>query len=67
MAASLPQLSIMDILLPGFTSISAAFQQLVARETNTGAQLLCYCGLLIFFGKPVLRNLQGFVETHFGV
>jgi hypothetical protein len=58
-------ISIVDIFFPGFTNISAAIQQLQASQTNGYAQMLCICGIAVFFGRYAYKHLKAFVETHF--
>ncbi|KAK0628116.1 putative mitochondrial chaperone bcs1 [Bombardia bombarda] len=60
-------MSIVDIVFPGFTGISAVVQQLLAGNLNSYTQLLCICGMLMFFGRYACRFLGDvveLVETH---
>ncbi|KAM0268546.1 hypothetical protein ACHAQH_009950 [Verticillium albo-atrum] len=62
--ATSSHVSILDIFFPGFTGVSAVFQQLASGKLDNYAYLLCICGLLLFFGKATFRLVEGLVETH---
>lgn len=57
-----PQVSIVDIFLPGFAGISPAIQQLLAGNLNSYAGVLCVCGTLMFLCRHVYEYLWGFVD-----
>ena len=57
-----PQLSIVDVFLPGFTGTSLAIQQLLAGNLGNYGGLLCVCGTLMFFGRRVYESLQDLVD-----
>jgi hypothetical protein len=58
-------ISIVDIFFPGFTNISAAFQQLQASNTNGYTQMLCILGPVAFFSKYAYNYVNRFVDTYF--
>jgi hypothetical protein len=58
-------ISIVDIFFPGFTNISAAFQQLQASSTNGYTQMLCICGIAMFFSRYAYNSMKRFIDTYF--
>ena len=60
----IPPISIVDIFFPGFTNISAAFQQLQSSNTSGFAQMLCICGIALFFGRYPYNSVKEFVNTY---
>lgn len=58
-------ISIVDILFPGLTNISAAIQQLHVGHTNHYAQMICISGIILLLGKYAYKYLKAFVETYF--
>jgi hypothetical protein len=52
------QISIVDVFFPGFSSISATMQQLLAGNLNSYARLLCIYGMLVFLVTYVYRYLK---------
>ncbi|KAH7016394.1 putative mitochondrial chaperone bcs1 [Microdochium trichocladiopsis] len=58
-----PHISILDIFVPGSTSILAAIEPVLA--TNSYFRPLFLCMLLVFLGRHVCRYLWGVAEAHF--
>jgi hypothetical protein len=60
------QASILDfVLFPGFTRISAAFQEHLGVDLTFYVPLLCILGLLMFIGRRIYEFLSGLLETCF--
>lgn len=57
-----PRVSIVDILLPGFASMSPAIQQLLTGNLNSYTGLLCTCGILLFLGRHAYEHLWELVD-----
>jgi mitochondrial chaperone BCS1 len=57
-----PQISIVDVFLPGFAGMSPAIQQLLAGNLNSYAGLLCICGILVFLGRHAYEYLWELVD-----
>lgn len=56
-----PQVSIVDVFLPGFAGMSPAIQQLLAGNLNNYTGLLCIWGILVFLGRYAYEYLWEFV------
>ncbi|OJD11466.1 hypothetical protein AJ78_07772 [Emergomyces pasteurianus Ep9510] len=59
------QISIVDVFFPGFTSIAASVQQLLATDLNSYVHILCFCGMLLFLGRYAVRYLTDLMKTYF--
>ncbi|CZR67190.1 related to BCS1 protein precursor [Phialocephala subalpina] len=60
------QASILDfVLFPGFTRISAAFEEHLTVDLNFYVPLLCIFGLLVFICRHIYECLLGLLETYF--
>lgn len=58
-------ISIVDIFFPGFTNISAAFQQLQGNNPDGYARTLCIFAMVVFFGRYAYNTVKRFVGTYF--
>jgi hypothetical protein len=59
------QASILDLLFPGFTRMSAAVQWYPTIDLNIYAPLLCVLGLLMFACGRICKYLLRLLETYF--
>jgi hypothetical protein len=58
------QASILDLLFPGFTHMSAAIQGYLTIDLNVYAPLLCFLRLLMFACGRICKYLLGLFETY---
>jgi chaperone BCS1 len=61
------QISIIDVFIPGFSSISATMQQVLAGNMDSYARLLCIVGVLVFLVRYAYRYVKELVETYFSL
>jgi len=60
-----PQMSVIDILFPGFSVASSSAQQLLAGNMNSYTRLFCTLGMVIFFTRYAIRYIWDLVRNHF--
>lgn len=55
----------MDLLVPGFTDISATIQQILYGNLDSYARVLGLCWLLTFAARYAYKSLWAFIEVYF--
>lgn len=60
-----PQMSLMDVLFPGFSMISASANQLLAGNVDSYTRLLCTFGMFVLFARYAVRYVWEIVRSYF--
>jgi chaperone BCS1 len=61
------QISIIDVIFPGFSGISASIQQLLAGNLNSHARILCIVAVFVIMVRYAYRYAKGIVEDNFSI
>jgi chaperone BCS1 len=59
------QVSLIDILFPGFNLVSASARQLLAGNLDSYTRLLCILGMLVLFTRYAVRYIGELVRSYF--
>jgi chaperone BCS1 len=59
------QISLVDVLFPGFSVISASAQQLLAGNLDSYTRLLCTLGMFVLFARYTVRYVWELVRSYF--
>ena len=59
------QISLLDVLFPGFTTLSSSPWPLFTGATSLYGRLLCICGLLVLIAKFGPQYFGNLLEAHF--
>ncbi|KAF2194997.1 putative mitochondrial chaperone bcs1 [Zopfia rhizophila CBS 207.26] len=59
------QISLLDLLFPGFTSLSSSIWPLLTGAPSLYGRLLCICGLLVLIGKYGPEYFENLLQAHF--
>lgn len=59
------QMSLIDVLFPGFGMVSASAQQLFAGNLDSYTRLLCTVGMFILFTRYAVRYVGELVRSYF--
>lgn len=59
------QMSLIDVLFPGFSMASASAQQLLAGNLDSYTRLLCTLGMFVLFTRYAVRYVGELVRSYF--
>lgn len=59
------QISLLDLLFPGFTPLSSFVWPLLSGAPSLYGRLLCICGMLVLIGKYGPEYFGTLLEAHF--
>jgi chaperone BCS1 len=59
------QMSLVDVLFPGFSMASAAAQQLLSGNLDSYTRLLCTIGMFVLFTRYAVRYVRDLVRSYF--
>ena len=59
------QISLIDLLFPGFSGVSVSAQQLLAGNMDSFTRLFCTLGMLVLFTRYALRYVWDLVRSYF--
>lgn len=59
------QMSLIDVIFPGFSMVSASAQQLLAGNLDSYTRLLCTLGMFVLFARYAVRYVGELVRSYF--
>jgi chaperone BCS1 len=59
------QMSLLDIIFPGFSMVSASAHQLLAGNLHGYTRLLCTFGVFVLFTRYAVRYVWEIVKSYF--
>jgi chaperone BCS1 len=62
---SSPQMSLIDVLFPGFSMASASAHQLLAGNLDSYTRLFCTFGMFVLFARYAVRYVWEIVRSYF--
>ena len=60
-----PQVSLIDIIFPGLGVVSSSAQHLLAGNLDGYTRLFCTLGMLVLFGRYMVRYVGEVVRSYF--
>lgn len=59
------QMSLIDVLFPGLSSVSVSAQQLLAGNLDSYTRLFCSLGIFVLFARYAVRYVWDIVRSYF--
>jgi chaperone BCS1 len=59
------QMSLIDVIFPGFSMVSASAHQLLAGNLDSYTRLLCTFGMFVLFARYAVRYVWEIVRSYF--